>query len=114
MESFITQKTIINIKRTIKKLTNNLAMEIRLRLLEHRQADTHMYFPKLDTYRLISCNLLSKIYTGHGTSPVYLHRFAPVETTECEYSLIRTSKNFLTACPLTQVLHLLDITPNND
>lgn len=105
------EKPITTLKRIFKELTI-IQWQFECDYVDTDRL-THNYFPKVDIHRLVSCKLFSQIFTGQGVFSAYLHRFALEETPKCEHRLTDTCKHCLTACPLTQILHLVNITPNN-
>lgn len=99
-------RSISNLKRQVKDIT------LKQMKFEWDYGGTgrtkHKYVP-----RLVSCKLLSKIYTGHEAFPTYLHRFVKKDAPECKCGEFGTPKNYLTTCLLTKSLHLVNKTQNN-
>lgn len=63
---------------------------------------------------LILCKLQSQLFTRHKVFSVNIHISKLVETPKQQCMSPGTSKLHLTACSITQALHLIKITSNNE
>lgn len=105
------ERPISNVKRHLRELTTKQWQ------LEWNYGNmgrmTHEFFPNVDSRRIMSWNLRSQIYTGHGAFLDYLNRFTSKDEPNCSFVELRTPKRYLTSYTLTQSLDMIHITPNS-
>lgn len=61
----------------------------------------------------MNCRLLNQIYTNYGSFFDDLHRFEHKDAPNCVCGEVGTPKHHFTTCPLTEPLHLVQITTDN-